>query len=656
MGFMMDGGRRMLDQETSRAGSLGSTLWKFLLYFRRYGMGALLSFALIAIASWTQITAPTLIGQAVDCYFFVRSDSEACTYTEDNALVIEARIAEDESIGDEEKAAAIRQAKLDGLLGIFLLLLALFLGGAIANGVAFFTMNWTGQNVLRAMRVDLFRHLHTLSLKYYSSQNTGDLMSRITNDTNIIQQAFNFGLLSVLGGVLTMVWIIVRMMETNFAYALISLSVVPVMLLATIFFSNRARVAFRRSRRELGAVNTDLQESISGAREVQAFSREEESLSHFQQANEANRSANVQAAVFTSALTPVLEALGFVALSIVVISGGSAVLLGEPLLGGSIITLGTVFVFIQYIQRFNQPIQQIATLWANIQSAIAGGERIFQILETPADIFDAPDAIELPPIQGHVEFDQVAAEYEPGETVLQDVSFSAQPGQMIAIVGPTGAGKTTAVNLIPRLYDVAAGAVRIDGHDVRTVTLDSLRSQIGIVMQDTFLFSGSVLENVRFGKLNASDEEVQAAIRLASADSFVSRLPNGYDTKLGERGSGLSLGQRQLIAIARVGLMNPNLLILDEATSSVDTRTERLIQAAFDELLRGRTSFVIAHRLSTIRNADLVLMIDDGRIIERGTHQELLAQRGDYYELYRSQFRAVDDDEVNVTENASKPR
>ncbi len=650
MGFMMDGGRRLLEQETTRASSLGSTLWKFLLYFRRYGMGALLSFALIAIASWTQITAPTLIGQAVDCYFFVR-DPDACTYTEDNALAIEARIADDESIVDEEKASAIRQTKLDGLLGICLLLLTLFLGGAIANGVAFFTMNWTGQNVLRAMRVDLFRHLHTLSLKYYSSQNTGDLMSRITNDTNIIQQAFNFGLLSVLGGVLIMVWIIVRMLETNFAYALISLSVVPVMLLATIFFSNRARVAFRRSRRELGAVNTDLQESISGAREVQAFSREEESLSQFQQTNEANRSANVQAAVFTSALTPVLEALGFAALSIVVLSGGSAVLLGEPLLGGSIITLGTVFVFIQYIQRFNQPIQQIATLWANIQSAIAGGERIFQMLETPADITDAPDAIELPPIQGHVEFDQVAAEYEPGELVLQDVNFSAQSGQMIAIVGPTGAGKTTAVNLIPRLYDVAAGAVRIDGHDVRSVTLDSLRSQIGIVMQDTFLFSGSVLENVRFGKLDASDEEAMAAIRLASADSFVSRLPNGYHTKLGERGSGLSLGQRQLIAIARVALMNPNLLILDEATSSVDTRTERLIQAAFDKLLRGRTSFVIAHRLSTIRNADLVLMIDEGRIIERGTHQELLAQRGAYHELYRSQFRAVDDDGEGIAEN-----
>lgn len=648
MGFMMDGGRRMLDQETSRASSLSSTLWKFLLYFRRYGMGALLSFALIVIAAWTQITAPSLIGQAVDCYFFVR-DPEACTYTKDHANAIETRIAEDDRIIEAEKGAAIRRAKLNGLLGIFLLLLGLFLGGAIANGIAFFTMNWTGQNVLRAMRVDLFRHLHTLSLKYYSNQNTGDLMSRITNDTSIIQQAFSFALLSVLSGVIIMIWIVIRMLETKFAYALISLSVVPVMLLATIFFSNRARVAFRRSRRELGAVNTDLQESISGAREVQAFSREEESLSHFQQTNEANRSANVQAAVFTSALTPVLEALGFVALSIVVISGGSAVLIGEPLLGGGMISLGTVFVFIQYIQRFNQPIQQIATLWANIQSAIAGGERIFQMLEVPADITDAADAIELPPIQGDVEFDHVSAQYEPGETVLQDISFSARPGQMIAIVGPTGAGKTTAVNLIPRLYDVAAGAVRIDGHDVRSVTLDSLRSQIGIVMQDTFLFSGSVLENVRFGKLDASDEEVQEAIRLASADSFVSRLPKGYHTELGERGSGLSLGQRQLIAIARVALMNPNLLILDEATSSVDTRTERIIQAAFDKLLKGRTSFVIAHRLSTIRNADQVLMIDHGRIIERGTHQELLAQRGAYYELYRSQFRSMESEKENTT-------
>ena len=644
MGFMMDGGRRMLNQETSHAQSLSKTLWNFLQYFRRYGMSALISFLLIGIGSWTQITAPILVGQAVDCYF-VTSPNVPCTYTTENSLAIETRIAADETIPEYGKAAAVRQAKTAGILGIFLRLLALYLGGALTNGLAFFTMNWTGQNVLRAMRVDLFRHLHTLSLNYYSNENTGDLMSRITNDSNIIQQAFSFGLLSVFSGVVVMIWIVIRMLETNFYYALISLSVVPVMLLATVFFSNRARVAFRKSRRELGAVNTDLQESISGAREVQAFSREDESLSQFQQANEANRAANVQAAVFTSALTPVLEALGFVALSIVVLVGGSILIDDLPILAGSTITIGTVFVFIQYILRFNQPIQQIATLWANIQSAIAGGERIFQMLEIPAEITDAPDAIELPPIQGHVEFYQVSAAYEADETVLDEISFSAKPGQMIAIVGPTGAGKTTAVNLIPRLYDVVGGAVRIDGHDVREVTLDSLRSQIGIVMQDTFLFSGSVLENVRFGKLDASDEEVFEAIKLASADSFVSRLPNGYHTELGERGSGLSLGQRQLIAIARVALMNPNLLILDEATSSVDTRTERIIQAAFDILLQGRTSFVIAHRLSTIRNADQVLMIDEGRIIERGTHQELLELGNAYYELYRSQFRTLEEEE-----------
>ncbi|MCY3935967.1 MAG: ABC transporter ATP-binding protein [Chloroflexi bacterium] len=646
MGFVMDGGRRMLDQETSKAESLGSTIWNFLLYFRRYGMGALLSFLLILIATWAQVTAPILVGQAVDCFFVVSQDVP-CDFSDENAYAIEERIHQDDSIDEGVKSAAIRRAKTAGLLQIFIRLIALYLGGAVANGLGFFTMNWTGQNVLRAMRVDLFRHLHSLSMRFYSSQNTGDLMSRITNDSNIIQQAFSFGLLSVFGGVVLMIWIVIRMIQINWTYALISLSVVPVMLIATIFFSNRARLAFRRSRREMGAVNTDLQESISGAREVQAFSREDESLSQFQVSNEANRSANVQAAVFTSALTPVLEALGFVALSIVVFSGGLILLSGEQSFGGKAFAIGTVFVFIQYILRFNQPIQQIATLWANIQSAIAGGERIFQLLAVPAEITDAADAVELPPIQGHVEFDQVSAAYEPGEMVLNEVSFQAQPGQMIAIVGPTGAGKTTAVNLLPRLYDVVAGAVRIDGYDVREVTLDSLRSQIGVVMQDTFLFSGSVLENVRFGKLDASDEEVIDAIQLASADAFVARLPDGYHTELGERGSGLSLGQRQLIAIARVALMNPNLLILDEATSSVDTRTERTIQAAFDQLLEGRTSFVIAHRLSTIRNADQVLMIDEGRIVERGTHQELLDKKGAYSELYFSQFRSLEEEEAS---------
>ncbi|MEI7773069.1 MAG: ABC transporter ATP-binding protein, partial [Chloroflexales bacterium] len=304
-----------------------------------------------------------------------------------------------------------------------------------------------------------------------------------------------------------------------------------------------------------------------------------------------------------------------------------------------VISLGTIFAFVQYVQRFNQPIQQIAVLWTNIQSAIAGGERIFGLLDEKPELLDCPGARELPPIAGRVTFEGVAAEYKPGEPVLRGVSFTAEPGQTVAIVGPTGAGKTTIINLIPRFYDVTAGRVLVDGADVREVTAASLRRQIGIVLQDSFLFSDTVMSNIRYGRLDATDAEVVAAAKLASANEFIERLPQGYQTVLGERGGGLSQGQRQLIAIARAALASPRILILDEATSSVDTRTERLIQRAFDQLLEGRTSFVIAHRLSTIRNADQVLMVKDGQIVERGTHPELLARQGAYYDLYMSQFR-----------------
>jgi ATP-binding cassette subfamily B protein len=422
-------------------------------------------------------------------------------------------------------------------------------------------------------------------------------------------------------------------------YALLSLSIVPFMALATVYFSNQARRAFRRSRQEMGNVNADLQESIAGVREVQAFNREAESIDNFRRANAANRDASIRAASFTTALSPTLEALGYAALAIVVVVGGLSVLREQPLLGTATISLGMVFTFVQYIQRFNQPIQQIAVLWTNIQNAIAGGERIFGLLDVQPDLVDKPDAISMPPIQGKVEFIDVTAEYKKGEPVLCGINLKSEPGQTVAIVGPTGAGKTTMINLIPHFYDVTGGAVKIDGIDVRDVTGASLRSQIGIVLQDTFLLSDTVMNNIRYGRLDATDEDVIAAAKLASADTFIERLPNGYNTLLGERGSGLSQGQRQLIAIARAALANPRILILDEATSSVDTRTERLIQKALLKLLEGRTSFVIAHRLSTIRNANQVLMVRDGEIIERGTHNELLAKRGAYYDLYVSQYR-----------------
>ncbi len=669
------GPRGLLDREVSKPQSTGKTLARLAQYFKPFWFSMFLAALFVVISTWTQVTVPELTGQVVDCFLSPAAASaglaagfpgatESASNAQSNCWLsagqnpqnpTEVMMKSAYQFGGFPLPAAdtskmTSDERLAGLGRLIALMIVLFVGGSLVTGMTFFSMTWAGQHVLRALRVEVFEHLHRLPIGYYAEHEAGDLMSRITNDTSTIEQAISFALVNVASGFLLLGWIAYNMLTKNVPFALLSMAVAPLMLIATLYFSDQARKAFRKTRVEMGSVNANLQESISAVREAQAFNRAEENIENFKVANAANRDANVRAVAFTSALAPVLEALGYVALAIVTCAGGLALLNGSDLFGTAV-SLGLVITFLGYVQRFNQPIQQIAVLWSNIQSALAGAERIFGLLDEKPAIVDAPDAKQMKDIQGRVVFKDVTAEYKVGEPVLKGVNFTAEPGQTIALVGPTGAGKTTIINLIPRFYDVTAGSILIDGADVRDVTAESLRKQISVVLQDTFLFSTTVMENIRFGDPSATDEQVLAAAQLAHADTFIERLPDKYQTVLGERGSGLSQGQRQLLAIARAALADPRILILDEATSSVDTRTERLIQKALEKLLKGRTSFVVAHRLSTIRNADSIMVIKDGGIVERGKHDELLLQKGFYYDLYMSQFKKQEEIEAVTAEN-----
>lgn len=623
---MMMGQRDWLfQQEARKPTAVRDTLGRFWGYFRQYGWALILEIVLVVFTTYLQVVIPNLIGQAVDCYMAPATQVTAGT-SELHCWF--ASVPPD----------ATAETYLAGLTGLVLFVAAIFVVSSLLTGVQFYVMAYMGQNVLRTLREQIFAHIHRLSFGYYSKHEAGDVMSRITNDADTLQQAIGFPLVGVVQGALLIVWIAYTMLTQSVVLAVVALAVTPVMFVVTSWLSGRARQAFRQVRRSVGDVNASLQENLSAVREAQAFNREEQNIETFSESNAASRDASIRAVAYTSALQPSLEALGFVAIALVAGLGGFILLSGQTI-AGSTVSLGLIVAFIAYTQRFNQPISQISAMWANVQSAIAGGERIFGFLDLVPDLQDASDAREMPPIEGRVVFDHVWAEYDPGQPVLRDVNLVAEPGQMVAIVGPTGAGKTTMANLIPRFYDVSDGSLTIDGIDVRSVTARSLRSQIGIVLQESFLFSDTVMNNIRYGRPSATDDEVIEAAKMARADAFIERLPNGYQTVLGERGSGLSLGQRQLLAIARAALAEPRILILDEATSSVDTRTERLIQHALEELLHGRTSFVIAHRLSTIRHADQVLAVKDGQIVERGTHEQLLAARGFYYDLYMRQFR-----------------
>lgn len=517
-----------------------------------------------------------------------------------------------------------------------LLITSLELAGALAvvylaSAAQSYLLSWIGQKVLASMRGELFRHLQELSVAYHDTRIVGVTLSRVINDVDVINDLLSRGLVAILNDGALLIGTVIVMMTMELRLALLTFAVLPLMILATVLFTRKARIAYRETREKIGAVVGDMAGNIDGMRVIQAFAQEASTQDRFEEVNRANRDANIYAMSLSFLFMPVVDILGVLATAIVLLSGGLMVAEG-------LLTIGVVVAFMSYVNRFFEPIRELSQIYTTLQAATAGGERVLELFDQVPLVQDSADAVPIPAIEGRIDFRDVSFRYTPEKEVLHGINLSIQPGDTVALVGPTGAGKTSIANLVGRFYDVDEGAVLIDGCDVREVTRTSLRSQMSLVPQDPFLFSGTIADNIRFGRPEAGQDEIDRAAQAANADQFIQHLPEGYETRILEGGVNLSVGQRQLISIARALLVDPRILIMDEATSSVDTVTEALIQDALARLLSGRTALVIAHRLSTIRNADRIYVIDDGQILEEGRHNELLAQRGMYYDLYEQQF------------------
>jgi ATP-binding cassette subfamily B protein len=570
------------------------TMGRLLTYLRPFKMPLGLVLLFVVLYTGLGLVGPYLMGVAIDRYISTKS--------------------------------------LAGLAPLALWMLAAYLLTNLFQAGADWIMASISQRSLQAMRRELFEHLQSLSLGFFDQNPAGGLMSRLTNDIDAINQAVSQNVTSLFASILSMAGILVAMFVLNVWLALASVLVVPIMFWFTNSVARYTRRGFRRLQKQLGDLNAVMEESISGQKVVKAFRRNESAIESFRRCNEEVFRAGVYANSYALLLMPITNVLGN--FFVIVLAG-----LGGWLALQGLVTVGTIATFISYGQRFIQPLRQLANMYNAIQAALAGAERVFEIIDTEPEVQDLPAAVPLDALLGEVRFEQVDFSYQPGTPVIKGMSLEARPGQTVALVGPTGAGKTTIINLLTRFYEVDSGRITVDGTDIRQLRKADLRRKLGLVLQDTFLFSGTVLDNIRYGRLDASDEECMEAAQLADADHFIRQLPQGYHTQLSERASNLSQGQRQLLAIARAILADPGILILDEATSSVDTRTEARIQESLLRLMAGRTSFVIAHRLSTIRDADQILVIDDGEIVEQGTHQELLDRRGAFHHLYISQFK-----------------
>jgi ATP-binding cassette subfamily B protein len=526
----------------------------------------------------------------------------------------------------------IANRQVAGLVRVALWMLAIYILYNLFQAAANWVMASISQRALKQMRKDLFGHLQTLPISFFDRNPPGELMSRLTNDIDAINQAVSQNVTSLIASVLSMGGILIAMFVINHWLALASLLVVPIMFWFTQFIARYTRRGFRQLQKHLGELNAVMEESISGQKVIEAFQRNEMVTTDFQQHNQEVFRSGVYANSYALLLMPLTTVLGNFFIIVLAGLGGFLALRG-------LATIGVIATFITYGQNFVNPLRQIANLYNSIQAALAGAERVFEIIDIPSEVDAAPESAEPAVVQGDVRFTGVHFGYTADKPVIKDMSLEAGAGKIIALVGPTGAGKTTIINLLTRFYEVDRGSITIDGRDIREFKKADLRRQLGLVLQDTFLFSGSVMDNIRFGRLDATDEDCIRAAEMADADHFIRQLPHAYQTLLSERASNLSQGQRQLLSISRAILASPRILILDEATSSVDTRTEARIQQALLRLMEGRTSFVIAHRLSTIRDADHVIVINQGEIVEQGTHQKLLEARGFYHHLYVSQFK-----------------